>query len=79
MDIHCTTCGEPWDMDMLHTVPGATYDTARRRFREEGCALFDTGHSRPTDPETAARSTALFNLLDDDLDGIAAEMADWTL
>lgn len=77
MDISCPVCGEPWDMDTLHDVPGVSYETARVRFRSEGCSLFETAHNDPPNAAAAARSRVLHDLLGDDLDGIAAEMADW--
>jgi hypothetical protein len=76
MNIYCPVCGEPWDMDMLHAVTNRSCEAARRRFHTEGCALFDTHHNCPGDPETAARSSVLFDLLGDDVDAIAAEMDD---
>lgn len=77
MDIYCPSCGEPWDMDMLHAVPGMSYATARRRFPTEGCALFETRHNTPPNEDLAAQAAVLHDLLGDDIDGIAAEMEDW--
>ncbi|MCZ2109614.1 MAG: hypothetical protein LC118_08615 [Dehalococcoidia bacterium] len=74
MDIYCPVCGEPWEMDSLHDVPGTNYATARKRFAREGCALFETSHNDPPDSETAVRSGVCFELLGDDIDGIASLM-----
>ncbi|MCC6387411.1 MAG: hypothetical protein IT302_08520 [Dehalococcoidia bacterium] len=63
-------------MDSLHDVPGTNYATARKRFAREGCALFETSHNDPPDSETAMRSGVLFDLLGDDIDGIASLMAE---
>jgi hypothetical protein len=76
MDIYCPVCGEPWDMDSLHDVPDTNYATARRRFGRDGCAVFDTSHNSPIDAERAELSSVLFELLGDDVDGIASLMAD---
>ena len=40
MDIYCPLCGEPWDMDELHEVEDTDFDTARKRFRRDGCVVF---------------------------------------
>jgi len=74
MDLYCPICGEPWALDALHDVPDTDFDTARRRFRIEGCALFGSRHNRPIDGDTAAKSALLHDLLGDDLDGIASLM-----
>lgn len=76
MDLFCPDCGEPWDADALHDVPDTTYEAAYRRFRSEGCALFDARHNDPSDGATAARSRLLMQLLGDDVDGIASLMSE---
>ena len=76
MDIYCPLCGEPWDMDELHEVEDTDFDTARKRFRREGCAVFASSHNKPADSETAEKSAVLFDLLGDDIDGIASLMED---
>lgn len=52
MDIPCPFCGEPWDQDALHEMPGVTlgmhasdvydscYREAVRQFRTYGCPVF---------------------------------------
>lgn len=76
MDIYCPICGEPWDMDELHDVPGVPFEAARRRFAAEGCRVFGTGHNSPADSDRAAKSAVLHDLLDDDVDAIASLMED---
>lgn len=76
MDIYCPSCGEPWDADMLHEVPDTSHATALARFRAEGCALFETRHRATPDAEIAARSSVLFDLLGDDVDGVASLMSE---
>lgn len=80
MDIRCTICGEPWDVDELHDVPGRTYKQAVSAFRSTGCAVFGSTHGMVGDDtadEAAGISAALFDILGDDVDGIAAELADF--
>lgn len=74
MDLVCTSCGEPWDMDyVLHEEPEA--------FTREGSAIV----SCPCCPEQKGKVTAkqrerleaareLGQLLGDDVDGYAAEL-----
>ena len=76
MDLACPVCGEPWDLDELHALPGVSFAAARRRFATDGCALFETRHNDVRDVDTAVRSSVLFSLLGDDLDGIAGLMDD---
>jgi hypothetical protein len=76
MDIYCPVCGEPWDLDELHDVPGVSFEEARRRFAAEGCAVFGSTHNAVVDADTAAKSAILHELLGDDIDGIAALMED---
>ena len=76
MDIYCPICGEPWAIDTLHDADGLSYKQARASFRIRGCETFETKHSESRDNETSALSAMLFDLLGNDVDGIAAEMAD---
>lgn len=82
-DIHCVKCGEPWDMDCLHDMieeQGLSYDDARVRFFQNGCeALGWGGCERPVSEGATMRamaSSAMADLLGDDVDGIAAMMED---
>lgn len=74
MDIYCPVCGEPWAVDELHEIPGEDFATAQRRFRSEGCAVFESRHNLSPDSEAAAMSSVLFELLGDDIDGVASLM-----
>ncbi|MGZ3472791.1 MAG: hypothetical protein ACXVA6_22775 [Isosphaeraceae bacterium] len=76
MDIYCPVCGEPWDLDELHAVPGTAFEAARRRFAAEGCGVFGTRHNSAVDSDKAAKSAVLHELLGDDIDGIASLMED---
>lgn len=77
MDIYCTTCGEPWDIDNLHELEDLDFDSALQRFVADGCRLFDASHNNPGDHDTAEKSAALFMLFGDDVDGVAAFMEDF--
>lgn len=74
MDIYCPVCGEPWAIDELHEVPDKHFALAQRRFRSEGCAVFGSRHNDPADRGRAATAAVLFDLLGDDIDGIASLM-----
>ncbi|MQA01134.1 MAG: hypothetical protein GEU80_17765 [Dehalococcoidia bacterium] len=74
MDIYCPVCGEPWAIDELHDVPDAGFDAAWRRFSDEGCSLFGSGHNGQPDTAMATKSAMLHNVLGDDIDGIASLM-----
>jgi len=63
-------------MDELHDVPGKSWKMAREDFAANGCAVFNTSHGI-VNPDLAQVSAILFDLLGDDVDGIAAEMADF--
>ena len=79
-DIYCTKCGEPWDMDELHELiamgMAKDYSAARRLFQQKGCEAFDSKHNEPENKNVANLSAMMFDLLGDDVDGIAVEMED---
>jgi hypothetical protein len=78
MDLVCTTCGEPWDLDyVLHDEPEG--------FERKGAAIVgcpvckERQHGKDLDPEVRERLSAareLGQLLGDDVDGYAAELED---
>lgn len=78
MDVYCPKCGEPWDIDTFHDAAeeqGVTFkDVQRRFFGAEGCkALGGTCSETPVNPAYASASAALYEVLGDDIDGIASE------
>lgn len=85
MDIYCVRCGEPWELDTFHDVAderGVSFSVAVEEFRRAGCVA--TGWVPPCElargGAAAARASAmsvLGELLGDDVDGIASEMADY--
>ena len=75
MDLHCTTCGEPWEMDCLHepdeyglTVQGSMIVKcdACEWHKERGFPL----------KREAAVASAMHDIMGDDIDGIASTMED---
>lgn len=80
MDIKCTTCAEPYDIDSLHDLvaegSAVDFEDARRQFAVHGCRAFGMTHNDTTaDPAIAM----LTELLGDDVDGLAAELEDYGL
>ena len=82
MDILCPICAEPWDADELYDVwlddgRQVEWKTARKLFAKVGCDVFNTQHNESgVGSEEAEISTMLFDLLGDDVDGIAAAVED---
>ncbi len=76
MDLVCTSCGEPWDLDyVLHEEPEA--------FVRKGAAIVSCpccpeqkGKVTKEQREKLAAARELGELLGDDVDGYAAELAD---
>ena len=85
MDIYCPKCGEPWDMDSLHDMVedglASSYQDARKKFSVNGCKALGTSHGSADVEVRGLRasdaSAALFDVLGDDVDGIAAMMEDY--
>ncbi len=97
MDIRCTKCGEPWDLDCLHDeatfrypdkpwYPNGEYSQAaydpilaevRDDFRKRGCvALGGSRCDGSAGPLSAAIAAAAFELMGDDIDGVASMLDD---
>ena len=81
MDVYCPKCAEPWDNDELHEQAaenGSTYAETARRFRVEGCAVFEW--STPCTPSSSTRAqlaAAAYDLLGEDMDGATAMLEDY--
>jgi hypothetical protein len=81
MDIRCPFCSEPWDIDELHDTDFGSFDKARKAFYENGCGyVFNNGKTcAPVNNEQRDRamlSVILYDILGDDVDGIASMEAD---
>lgn len=76
MDVRCPKCGEPWDSDELHDVPGMTYKAAWAAFQKRGCAIFGASHSEQPDKTAAAKARILYAMLGDDVDGAASILSE---
>jgi hypothetical protein len=80
MDIPCTICGEPFDMDELHYIAEETntaYDQVREKFYRDGCniVLGSATRCRPTGNSSAR--FALADILGSDIDGYASLAEDF--
>lgn len=78
-DIYCTVCGEPWDIEELHFVADdadRTFAEVLREFRQRGCETLD-GRCSPKRSIMSAVSREAFELMGDDVDGIAAHCEDF--
>ena len=78
MDLICTCCGEPWDVDhVLHDEPGG-FDRSGGLIRSCPCC-----HGKEPDGMTEERRSrlsavaAVAELLGDDVDGLAATLDDF--
>ena len=77
MDVRCSDCGEPVEVDFFHEVAaeqGTSFDAVRKAFYEEGCVALGTSHGTgKAHPGVAA----LMELCGDDIDGLAADLEDF--
>lgn len=81
MDIYCTRCGEPWDMDTLWDIADErdiTYNKAHRIFLKEGCKAIGADiDCIPQGKQVSAMYAVLADLMGDDVDGIASTLEDF--
>ena len=79
MDLYCSRCGEPWDMDyVLHDDP-KEFDYHHGRISScPTCQRTPDSELKlsPTQKNRADIAGVLADVLGDDVDGIAAEMED---
>ena len=79
MDLICTRCGEPWDVDtVLHDMPDEFERKGSRITRCPTCPPGKPRLSRATEARLAVIST-LAETLGDDVDGFAATLEDFGL
>jgi len=67
-------------MDELHDIAadmGTTFHEVRRNFADHGCVALGMQCNTQADTELAAISGALFDMLGDDIDGVAGDLEDW--
>ena len=82
MDIPCTICGEPFDIDELHYIAeetNTTYDQVREQFYRDGCAVVMCSATRCTPTGNTLARFALADILGSDIDGYAAMTEDFDL
>lgn len=81
MDINCPKCAEPIDNDELHEIASLydmTYSEVLREFQVMGCNALDMEHNKATmDSFKSQVAGAMFELMGDDTDGVAAMMEDF--
>ena len=80
MDLPCTNCGEPWDMDyVLHEAPNEFTRTHGRIDRCPTCPA--TGRPQLSAAKRARLDAIaeLADMLGNDIDGLAAELEDFGL
>jgi len=76
MDVFCPICGEPWDTYEFHEVEGMTYAEAWKAFTKKGCEVFGSKHGEALDQNTKGSLRMLYDVMGDDVDGIAAILDD---
>jgi Zn-finger protein len=75
-DLHCTKCGEPWEMDCL-SEPGE-YGLTVKGSRIVSCSACAWHAERGNLlAGTAAAAAAMHDILGDDIDGVASMMQDY--
>jgi len=80
MDINCPKCGEPWDADELHYIAaehGMTFSQKVTAFSRTGCEVFGEQHADPADQQRALAAAVAFELMGDDVDGVASFLEDY--
>ena len=80
MDLKCRKCGEPFDNDHFHEIAKEshkTYQEVARAFAERGCEGIALKHNENTTADP--RIGILYDLLGDDIDGVASEIEDYDL
>jgi hypothetical protein len=79
MNIYCPQCGEPWEIDTLHDIAGAlntTFSKVWEEFQRSGCEALEGVHNEYVDEHRAAFSAELMAIYGDDVDAVAADLAD---
>jgi len=86
MDIYCPRCAEPVELDYLHDVADenayngvgpTTFNGVRADFASRGCAALGASECEATGSLKAQVSAAMFDIMGDDVDGVAAMMDDF--
>ena len=75
-DLHCTKCGEPWELDCI-SEPGE-YGLTVKGSRIVSCSACAWHAERGNLlAGTAAAAAAMHDILGDDIDGVASMMQDY--
>lgn len=79
-DVHCPKCGDPCEIDYFHDVAddnGTTFRKVQQDFALRGCVAIDMACNPKGDTFKGMVSSAMFDLMGDDVDGVAAMMDDF--
>jgi len=81
MDVYCHRCGEPWEIDTFWDVAeenGLSYNDVQQLFKKTGCEVMTGGYKCEVRRDHKGElMTALYDVLGDDFDGIAATLEDF--
>jgi len=76
MDVYCTRCGEPWDIDyVLHEEPEG-FGRCNGVITSCPCCQGKKVDLSPAEKEQLAAIREISKMFGDDLDGLAAELED---
>lgn len=80
MDVYCSKCREPFEVDYFHDVAkdqGRTFDEVYADFRKRGCLAVDGVHSDyGYDDGKSMIISEVMDLMGDDVDGAASMLED---
>jgi len=82
MDIYCSKCAEPVEIDYLHDIADdqrTTFTEVMRRFQSDGCKAIEARCNPRKDRGRASAAAALYDLLGDDIDGAASMLEDFEM
>ena len=84
MDIYCSNCGEPWDIDSLHDVIAwkhpdtdlkdyqKVFVTVRKDFSENGCKVFGINcTAKKEEKEKNSFMKEIYDIFDGDIEAAA--------
>jgi hypothetical protein len=80
MDIYCGTCGEPWEIDTVHEIAEEnkfSFNEALSFFNDKGCESLGCKHNDSINLGRAQAFSALYDIMGDDVDGIASMLEDF--
>lgn len=79
MDVYCTRCGEPWDIDYVRHEEPEGFARCKGVITSCPCCQGKLVQLSPQDKEQLAIIREVSRMFGDDLDGLAAELQDFGL